>query len=385
MHKTWMTAYPWDIAGDNISSSMDQLHGEVGITGLAMWASIPPSTYLRIREIQPRVVHTRGGLLFHPTEENYESTRCKPIVSSKIKSRDPIDKIVHECKQRDMDVAIMVSTSFTGRLVQKHPEMACKNIFDSESQYSLCLTNPDVQSFLCSLVADLSQKYTPTSIIVADFIPAWIEAYQTATFNHSAIGGLERALLSICFCESCYQSASQAGVDVEMTKRSTKVMLQKSFEGGTASEVTFDHVLKDNTALQAFIHWRKGEMAALLKRIVGQCSGECMLDRSTNESINRPPDDVPLDTTDGVIDRVDQPDQLDTIFESPASENSAGRHELRIDHSLTLGSHGSELIGLISRATEKGCKAIHFDHYGLLPDSAMTTIKQAIRFARRSS
>ena len=108
-----MTTYPWDLADEDISSSLDRLHGEIGITGLSLWAAIPSSTQLRVRDIEPRVVHTRGGLLFHPTDEHYESTRCKPITSSKIKSRDPIDKIVHEAQQRGMDVALMISTSLT--------------------------------------------------------------------------------------------------------------------------------------------------------------------------------------------------------------------------------------------------------------------------------
>lgn len=378
MHRAWMIAYPWDITDDDLSAVLDRLHGETGITGLSLFVATPAITQLRVRDIEPRIFRTRGGLFFHPSDERYGVTRCKPIVSSKLKSRDPIAKIVGACAQRSLDLSLIISAALTGRMTQRHPEMACKNIFDDVSQLSLCLTNPDVQSYLCSLVSDVSSQYNPTAVIIKDFICAWMEAYHTELHTASPFSDPERTLLATCFCESCHQRATQAGVDVDMARRSVKVMLQNSFEQGSATDISFDRILADNAPLSTYNQWRGNELSALLKRIVDACSCEILLDRSVCDSSIKSHTTLDLNVPNGVIERLDRPDQLESVFQTGAS-----RHELLIPHTLTMGSHAPELISLLSRAVESGCRGAYFHHYGLLPQEAMTTIKQALRFARR--
>jgi len=378
MHRAWMTAYPWDIIDDDLQITLDRMQGEWGITGLSLWTSIPPTTQLRVRNIEPKFVRTRGGLFFHPSENQYESTRCKPIASSKVKGRDPIEKIVNACTQRGLEYSLIVSAAMSGRLVHKHPEMACKNRYDDSSQIGLCLSNPDVQSYLNSLISDISSKYNPASVIVTDFISVWTEAYLPDLQTTAIVGNLERALLAMCFCESCYQRATQAGVDIEMVKRSVKVLIQKSFEQGVADNTSLDCAFSDNAPISAYHNWRYKELSDLLRNLSEACNCELLLDRSVYCSSVIPPAHVDLDIPDGVIERMNRPELLKSILHS-----SARRIELRIPSSLTMGTHGPELISLISQAAESGCHSVHFDHYGLLPDIAMTTIKQAIRFARR--
>lgn len=377
MQRAWMTAYPWDLTDDDLQITLDRLQGEWGITGLSLWTAIPPTTQLRVRNIEPKYVRTRGGLFFHPSENQYESTRCKPITSSKVKGRDPIEKIVNTCTQRGLEYSLMVSAAMTGRLVQKHPEMACKNRYDDASQIGLCLSNPDVQSYLVSLISDLSSKYNPASLIVTDFISIWTEAYLPDLQTTAMFGNLERELLAMCFCESCYQRATQAGIDVEMVKRSVKVLLQKSFDRVAVNDTS---TLSENAPISAYQRWRNNELSDLLRNLSQACNCELLLDRSIHCSSAIPPAPVDLEIPDGVIERMDHPEQLKSILQS-----NARRHELRIPSSLTMGMHGPELISLISQAAESGCHSVHFDHYGLLPDIAMTTIKQAIRFARRTN
>ena len=380
MQRAWMTAYPWDIIDDYPQIALDRLQGELGLTGLSLWTAIPPTTQLRVRHIEPKYVRTRGGLFFHPSESQYDNTRCKPITSNKIKGRDPIEKIINACTQRGLEYSLIISAAMTGRLVQKHPEMACKNRYDDSSQIGLCLSNPDVQSYLISLISDVSSKYNPAFVIVTDFISVWTEAYLPDLQTTAIVGDFERALLAMCFCESCYQRATQAGVDIEMVKRSVKVLLQKSFEQGTAEDTSLDCAFSDNAPISAYHHWRYKELSDLLRNLSQACNCELLLDRSVNCSSVIPPALVDLDIPDGVIERMDPSEQLKSMTQS-----SARRHELRIPSSLTMGMHGPELISLISQAAEAGCHIVHFDHYSLLPDVAMTTIKQAIRFARRTN
>ena len=50
-----------------------------------------------------------------------------------------------------------------------------------------------------------------------------------------------------------------------------------------------------------------------------------------------------------------------------------------------LGSRVEEFIATMSRLGEWGYSGVQIDDYGSLPESSFTTLKQAIRFARRSA
>ena len=62
----------------------------------------------------------------------------------------------------------------------------------------------------------------------------------------------------------------------------------------------------------------------------------------------------------------------------------ARRNELRLAETLTASSNAPELVRLFSQATERGFNGIQIDHYGRLPDTTLTALRQAVRFARRT-
>jgi len=82
---------------------------------------------------------------------------------------------------------------------------------------------------------------------------------------------------------------------------------------------------------------------------------------------------------DGVVTRLEDPDQLSATL-SPGAQ----RHELRIPESWFFDARGSGLVSTLSEAVRLGLTTVEIDNYGLLPESALVLIKQAIRFARRT-
>ncbi|MEK7755692.1 MAG: hypothetical protein AAB385_00565, partial [Planctomycetota bacterium] len=63
----------------------------------------------------------------------------------------------------------------------------------------------------------------------------------------------------------------------------------------------------------------------------------------------------------------------------------ARRNELQLAATSAIGPAASRLVGILPDAAQVGFAAVEIDHYGLLSESALTTLKQAIRFARRST
>ncbi len=380
MFQVYLSAYPWDLADDNVDRVLDRLRGEIGVTGLSVWMGVPAVSPLRVRDVKPRVFRTRGGLFFQPDSERYTSTRCKPIVSEWLKTRRPLAHLSEACQKRGMTLRAIVSASMTGRLVQRHPEMACKNAFGDGSQLSLCLANPDVQAYLCHLVSDLSQRDGVFGVTIADFVLSWADAWANVLELPVGIGGTELGLLSICFCESCHQGATSAGMDVDMARRSVQTMLQRTFDRGSFKDADFESILADNQPLADFCMWRSSTLSLLLGRLVDVCSGELLLDRRANGTACGCGTEPNWTLPSGVITRLDVTGQL-----GDALCHAAQRNELQIPGSLALEPRAPDLVRIMSQAVELGYSAVEIEDYGLLPEAALVPIKQGIRFAKRSA
>ncbi len=380
MLRVFVTAYPWDLMDEGVAPALDRLHGEVGVSGVSVRVATAPVMQLRARDLGPRVFRTRGGVFFHPDEERYAGTRCKPIVSSWLKRRDPLKRIADACEGRGMELRVMISAARTGRLAQRHAEMACRNAFGDDSHVSLCLANADVQAYLCGLVADLSANYTLSGVTLSDFRLGWAEALATDLCAAHRLGEAQSALLFTCFCESCHQRATAAGVDVPMARRSVQTILQTSFDNGVAADLNIDTLLADDTPLAAYYRWRTREMCSLLGRLAELCTCELLLDRALHEPGSRYHSGLDLSIPAAVLTRIDRPDQL-----ASALCPTARRSELRLPGSLTVGAQAPELVSTLAKAAELGLAGVEIDNYGLLPEPALTALKQAIRFARRST
>ena len=59
MFEAMVSAYPWDVLDEGIDEVLDRLHGELGATGLILWAGCAPLLHVRGREIEPRIVRSR--------------------------------------------------------------------------------------------------------------------------------------------------------------------------------------------------------------------------------------------------------------------------------------------------------------------------------------
>ena len=380
MLRALMSAYPWDLIDDDLDAVLDRLNGEIGVSGLSVWAALPPQTRLRPRAVQPRLFRTRGGLFFHADADRYASTRCKPAVSHWVKAKRPLRRIADAVAERGMELRLAVSAARTGRLALQHPDMSCKNLFGSPSNQSVCLANPDVQAFLVSLVTELSEVYAPAAVTVSDFHLVWTEAFERDLVQSVPLDDGERTLLSVCFCESCRQGATQAGVDVAGAHQVALSVVQEGLQRGAPSERSLaDHLLRGGV-LEAYFRWRDATLSALLDRLVEGCSSELILDRPLAGPLATQHGGIDIESVSALMTRIERPAELDS-----ASHGGAVRREVRLATSLALPPRAQELVAALSSVSKLGLSAVEIGDYGLLPDAAMVGIKQAIRMARRAT
>lgn len=386
MFSAFVTAFPWDLVDDDLDARLDHLQGEVGATGVTLWAAAAPITQIRGRDAQPRTTRSRGGLLFHPEERHYSATRIKPIVSSWVKSKHPIERVSKACGERGMELRVKVSAALTGRLAQKYPDAACKNLYGAASHTSLCLFNPDVESYVAALLADLSTNHEIKSISIADFFVGWVEAFESDLRLGVPLDGALRQVLALCFCESCHQRSTAAGVDVGAARQCAEEAVQSMLDRGASADVSFAKLIGTHPLLGDFHRWRVGELASLLERLSGGSDLEILLDRDAQEPTSR------LCQSSPALPGICVPDSVAVVTEAAGAEQLDGAlccdakwNEIRIPASSVSGSRGAELVNLVSRAVEAGFAGVEFDNLGLFPESAFASIKQAIRFGRRSS
>jgi hypothetical protein len=142
---------------------------------------------------------------------------------------------------------------------------------------------------------------------------------------------------------------------------------------------TLDALLADDPPLASLFDWRMETLSALLRRIKVACACELLLDRGDVGCAASAAGQCDWSIPDGVVTRLEDPDQLSATL-SPGAQ----RHELRIPESWFFDARGSGLVSTLSEAVRLGLTTVEIDNYGLLPESALVLIKQAIRFARRT-
>ncbi len=402
--RTFFAAYPWDLVDEGIEAVLDRLHGDVGINGLSVWVGLPPVTQLRLREPEHSIFRTAGGLFFAPDKQHYLQTRCKPLISDWLKkAKDPLPRIAEACAARGVELRVIVSAAATGRFAHHYPEMASKNVFAAVSHTSLCLANPDVQAYLCGLAADLSTKYDLAGLVVTDLVIAWLDAFSPDLHPSYMLGDTERALLAMCFCESCQQKASGV-VPGSLAAEAVRTILHEIFELGVPTEHRIDRLLSDYPTLSDYDRWRSSELSTFLASLKESCRCPLLVLRTANvlrtakvqrtANVLRPAtrgapvvtpspsfsDAIDVSVPAAVITQIDNRDELRT---APCA--GAAGSELGLSESFVLRCGDSELVTALAEAVGLGLTVVQIDNYGNLPERALTPIKQAIRFARRTA
>jgi hypothetical protein len=374
-----IAAYPWDILDEGEARVLDTLRGELGITQVAVWAATPPVREIRLRDVEPSWVQNRGGFCFEPAEERYGSTRCKPVSASFSRTRDPFGRIVEACAQRALPIRAVVSATRVGPQAHRRPDMAAKNVFGAPSEEALCLSHPDVQAFLAALVTDLSTKYSPSAIVLADYRMAWPDPLGNPPWAPIPWSDRQRRLMSHCFCESCLQKSSAAGVKGESARRSAWSLVLSGFEEPKSNRNKPGNAWDEPRDLVAFSDWSRDESMRLLERLRDSCGCPIIVrQESQRESFGIV---APLGDSDAAM--VQTPiHHVEELFELNRWDGRV--QEAAITCGLMLTTEPAEVVRVVGVLADRGLAAVTFEHLGLFSDSVLATVKRAIRLGRRS-
>ncbi len=380
MLQTFLRIYPHDLVDGGMEKVLDRLHGEIGATGVSIWAGSPAVIQWRAQPVDPRVWRTPGGLFFQPDDQHYSATRIKPLVADDMRDVDSIEQAVRACSDRGIAVRLVVSASMIGQLAGRYPDAATKNVFGDRSHVAICLANPEAQALLKGILSDLSARYELSGVVMTDFAIVWPDAGSSGFRAAMKIGAMEAELLAVCFCESCYQGGEASGVEVAAARRSVEKILQGRIDRDGMSDRGMESVLSHHAPLAEFFAWRADELASLWEKMTESCQGGLSLDCGHDPCASRQHGKIDRSLPASVITRIDTLGDWANVI-----QGGVMRSEAQIPACLAAGGHGQELVGALATAVEHGVFAVEIDDYALLSDAALDSIKQAFRFARRES
>lgn len=359
-----MLAYPWDLADGGAEELIGRLRGEVGIDGLSVWAVTPPVVQINAGRSAAAMFSTPGGAFFLPRESMFARTTIRPVVSTWVRSRDPLEEARQLCERHGLALRVVVSVSRAGRMAERYPQVACRNALGGDSNMAICPLHPEVQAYLTALVGNLHAAYAPQAIVMTDFGPCWPDASSPAFRAPVALDSASREAMSVCFCDACMHAAKAQSADADRARGVAVEIATGLWRDGAGSRPA-------RGPLDAYLRAQREGLKEIAGKLVAASGHTLIFDQG----------DEPAAPSLGVeMHALSSADQL-----SELADSAGARWEIRIGADWAIGEKGPALVGLLADAARRGALAATIDHLGLLPESAYKVLKQAARFARRTS
>lgn len=387
MFQTYVLSQLNDLADCGVDETLDQLQS-LGATGITLGVIGSARMYLRSRSVTPRIVRSRGGYLYTVDPAYYDETHLKPIVSATAKSRQSLDKIIAACRARDLKVRLRMSLLEIGRMAEKHPEAAGKTAFGDLAPEALCPANPDVRALLRGTLRELHERFEPDAIELADL------RYHSGAFGFGGLalgfdpGPAFLSLLSVCFSESSRQAAAERDIDTDAALRWTQVALERVLESGDASEDSFEDMLRDAEIPLRYLQCQQDTLDAFIVGLIRNTptSMHLVLPGDTEEGVT--PSPVSVAQAAGVIIEAEVEEPEDVAANMTELRRRYGDDvnvTLDLDAAGDLGAEAQLLVSAVKACADQDASAVSFSEWGLMPADRLEGLKQAIRYASRSS
>lgn len=378
MFHAGMVANLWDLVDGGIDPSLDAIKA-VGATSLTVVVTSPPVLEMRAAAgVTPRIFRGDGGCFYQPDDSFYADTRIKPITASWLKGRNPLESVAESCTRLSLSMNLRISALRVGRVGARHPEAACKTAHGDALPESLCPANPDVRALLRGTVQDLSQRYFPHAIEVADLFgcagPAAGSTPQMAFAG--GVGFFD--LMGLCFCESSRQQAADRSVDAAAAARWVQVKLDRALASGESVATRLNELVADSAVVSAYARLGAESAASLFESLGKGCGCEVDLVVGEDAGFGQPAARqvvaaCPLATDEPFVS-----------YARRTRDRYGAEAQVALEfRAADVVTQPQKLVSTVKQAAEEGFSGISFSHFGVIPPRCLDTIRQAVRFAVR--
>jgi len=368
--------YPlWDFVADE-GRLLESLAGEVGIDHLTIPVVTGAQNQFRLGcGGETPHFHTEGGWHFRMSTKAYATAALRPHKAKWFAGADALAQIRAQAAEHNIRILLRLDLRPVRALVDQERHLCQRNAWGQEVPFAgACACNPDLRELLRATLEDL-RRYEPAGFEIVNWVPDSAEdrfAVRPVAWNPPA-----RRLLDICFCASCRQVAERDGVDAEAAARSVRVQV----ESAMTSPMTPPHRPEDDPVLSAYIAARVGDCRQWLHRLAeGDGERRRLLVGNYGEPVLG--QTAPWVRMTRVSAAVCASADADTWVERLRDLPELGALALSVWRPAFR--EASELVRLLAEAVRTGISTIDFEGLTEAAPEAITWLKQAVRFARRS-
>lgn len=384
MRQFFFWCFPWDLEDEGIEVSLGRMAGDVGVDAVSVAATCRSVAEFRPRAVSgPRTLAFEAAAHFQPDSKCYVNTRIRPNTASWMKSRNPLDKIGRAAERQGLKLRAWVNCCAGQALASRYSLASCVDVFGDPIVTRLCPSNPEVREYVAALVEDVSANY-----------PVETVELEEAHFGDGASLGrwrdmgvspsqAESVLLSWCFCSSCRQRASDAGIEVASVVDSVNGHLDRMMRVEPATFDRFEGLLADDEDLAAYHKMRVDAVTSLL----GSVRSRAKVRLTVHVDSLAPSTGVDVGALssecDGFIMSYGSEGVVPHL--KSAVKAAGGVEKVEAAHRCCPPAvrESSSLVAEVHRAVQAGHPGIGFFNYGLAPEPCMDWVRQAVRYARR--
>ncbi len=383
MTRFFFWCYPWDLADEGVEAAIGRMAGEINVDALSVAA-----TCCRVKEFRarafgaPRMVEHGAAAHFQPDKKRYLKTRILPNPAPWMKTRNALEKIGREAEKSGLKLRVSAVCCRSDALVSRYPMASCVDAFGDASRDILCPSNPDVREYVASLVDDLSGNYPVDTVELLE-----------VGFGSDAMRRGEEAcgffpdparwtLGSWCFCPSCRQRASNAGIDVEAVFAVVTEHLAQMLRVEPAREASFEVMLTGDEGLAAYHRMRVETVTSLVEGVRSRTDARVVLHAGADVGMSGEEPSALAGHCDGFILPCVQShvDSADAYMEAVGGPS---RIELMLRCHPPTTPDSDSLVQEVHQLAQRGCGGIGFWNYGMVPEPCLEWVRRAVRFARR--
>lgn len=267
--------YPWDIADMGLAEVTGEIR-DLGFDMISVAAAYHAGRFLQVRSPKRRAYFPQdGALYFRPDPALWADQVIQPIVSDLVQEQDVLRDLVAARQAGGLQVSAWTVCLHNTAQGERHPEHVTRNAWGDPNFYNLCPASEASQSYVETLVRDLSHNVRPDRIELES--PNFLGFAHEHHHEKDMVGLPPEGdfLMSLCFCDHCRSYGEGQGVSVDEVQAQVRGLLDQMCSGAVPERVAPDFPSAGLDAfpepLRSYLTLREDHVTKLLQRVQTAC------------------------------------------------------------------------------------------------------------------
>lgn len=401
--RTSFYVFPWDLVGEGVSTVLDTLSTRAGVQEVNLAVAYHAARSVHPRNPLGRISYAEpGALAFAPDPTLWRSSEITPQRMSLVEDSDLLAELCASAERYALDINAWVVFFRSDRLPFDAPDFAPRSAFDDPFLTALCPAHPAVQGYAHNLVENVSRY--PIAGLRAESLhyQPWLHGFPLE-HNFVPLRALDELLLGMCFCQHCRACVRAVGVDVAAVHSFARQTLERRFAAAPDAEPGLGELTLDDLGslvdghLIRYVLERARLVTALTESLRQRAyANDTSLTFVDLTGVLRRPDESALSIDRGWWNGIDA-----------SALAAAGADVAMLGYGTDLDGLCAEVDGYLKRIPpdqlvvsliptwpdctdvdtltakvralrDRGVTRVDFYNYGLVPESALDWVRQAL-------